>query len=420
MRKSLHSVIARSSGLVVLLAAAKGFAGGYFIPNTNARDLGLAQATVASQTGPEATYQNPSALAGQQGLAATVSVGDIYNQTSWSDPTLGHAGIDSKVDIPEAASVSYGAKLGNGMGYGFGLGFLEPAGGSLNWPSGWPGNQQIVGVSQRIYLTQAAGAFQPLPYLKLGAALDYYRGTLDLSQKIGFISSQGSADLALAGGAFSFSAAGQFDAPWIPLTIAVNYLHKADIGYSGNVHFEGIPPTFQTLLHDQSVTLAQSIPNDLFIGAAYKITPDLQVMGSWNLERWSVYRQDQFIGADGFRATVPRDYHNAYVFRLAGEWNVCWARWLTVRGGLLRSISAQPANTISPTLSDGDSWAFTLGAGFQIIPSLRADVGYWHSWFNRSTASGVANGIPAFPGTYNTRVDVFSVGLTFRPDWPKS
>src|SRR5476651_2418461 len=77
----------------LLLAPAAAFAGGYAIPNENARSLGLSQADVAAQTGPEATYQNIAALAGQKGLGVTGNLEMIYNRTSWSDPQLGSASL---------------------------------------------------------------------------------------------------------------------------------------------------------------------------------------------------------------------------------------------------------------------------------------------------------------------------------------
>src|SRR3977135_1159428 len=84
----------------LLLAPAAAFAGGYAIPNENARDLALSQATVAAQNGPEAAHQNPSALAGQEGLAVSGYVEMLYNRTTWSDPTLGAATLQPKANFP--------------------------------------------------------------------------------------------------------------------------------------------------------------------------------------------------------------------------------------------------------------------------------------------------------------------------------
>jgi len=68
----------------LILAPAAAFAGGYAIPNENARDLALAQGNVAAQNGPEAAHANPAALAGQKGLAVSASVELLANRTTWS------------------------------------------------------------------------------------------------------------------------------------------------------------------------------------------------------------------------------------------------------------------------------------------------------------------------------------------------
>jgi long-subunit fatty acid transport protein len=64
-------------------------------------------------------------------------------------------------------------------------------------------------------------------------------------------------------------------------------------------------------------------------------------------------------------------------------------------------------DTVSPSLTDGSSWAFSVGAGYNILPHLRVDVGYQHAFFDTVTASGTE----AFPGSYDTHVDLLSIGI---------
>ena len=51
----------------------------------------------------------------------------------------------------------------------------------------------------------------------------------------------------------------------------------------------------------------------------YEVIPNLKVMASYQFENWSDYAADVFIGADGFMATVARNYNNAHVIGAAGE-----------------------------------------------------------------------------------------------------
>jgi long-chain fatty acid transport protein len=398
--------------VALLFAPAATFAGGYAIPNENVRDLGLSQATVAAQNGPEAAHTNPSALAGQEGLAISASVEVLYNITTWSDPTLGTSTLRPKANVPPEVAVSYGNKLPNGMAYGVGVAVLVPGGGSLFWPTGWPGAGRIQEVEQRVWLTEVGGGIQLHPLVKLGASFLYYRIVEKLSQQLNFISSQGSGELGMAGGRATFGVSGEFHAPGeIPLTLGVAYRHQAPMTLKGHAHFDNVPPSFAPELQDQAVTERVTVPNDLYVGLAYDVLPNLKLMGSWNLERWRVYGSDTYIGDKDLVISVPRNYHNAWVYRLGGEYTKpSFLPALTLRAGILRSVSKQPADTISPTLTDASSWAFSVGGGYDIFRGLRADIAYQYAFFDKVTATGAE----AFPGSYDTHVHLMSAGLSYR------
>jgi long-chain fatty acid transport protein len=396
-----------------ILVPAAASAGGYVIPNESPRAVGLSQAAVANETGADAIFLNTAALAGQEGFDASVAGELLLNRTDWSDPTLGSASLIPQANTPPTASIAYGAKLANGMGWGAGIGFGVPAGGSLKWPNGWAGQEAIQSVSQQVFAIGVGAAFQPLPYLKIGATYLRFQAVEELHQSINYLDHYGDAGLTMSGSANGFGVAAEFKVPTIPLSLGVTYSHSANLTLSGDAHFTAVPPPFQTMIHDQGVTEKLVIPNVLFVGAAYEVIPNLKVMASYEFERWSTYKSDMFVGTDGFTVTVPRDYNNAYVVRLAGEWvKLPFLPALTGRAGVLRSISSQPSDTLSPSLTDADSWAVSIGAGYNFTPGLRVDLGYQHAFFDTVTATG----IEAFPGSYKTQVDVVSLGVNWRSD----
>lgn len=396
----------------LLLAPAAAFAGAYAIPNENARDLALSQSNMAAQNGPEAAHFNPAALAGQQGLAISASLEMLHNLTDWSDPTLGSTTLKAHPNFPPELAASYGNKLPNGMPYGVGVALLLPGGGSLHWPANWPGAGRIQDVDQKVWLTHLSAGIQPHPMFNFGASLLYYRVQEKLSQQLNFLSSQGSAELGLAGGAVTFEVTGQFNAPnGVPLTIAVDYKHQAPLELKGHAHFIDVPTSFASSLQDQAATEHVTAPNLLYVGAAYDVLPTLKVMGSWNLERWKSYGSDTYVGDKGLVISVPRNYNNAWVYRFGAEYTKpSFLPALTLRGGFLRSISEQPTDTISPTLTDANSWAISVGAGYEFIPGLRADLAYQYAFFDKVTATG----IEAFPGSYDTHAHLVSAGITWR------
>lgn len=396
-----------------VLAPSAALAGGYILPNESPRELALSQAAVADTNSADALFINTAGLAGQEGLDISVGGELLLNHTDWSAPGLGSASINTKNNTPPTAAVSYGHHLENGMAWGAGVGVNVPAGGSLYWPNGWQGQEYIQSVNQQVFGIGAGVAFQPLPYLKLGASYLRFQATEELHQGINFLDHVGDAGLAMSGGANGFGVAAEVAVPNVPLKFGFTYSHAQKFELSGHAHFTEVPTAFQALLHDQTVTEELIIPDVFWAGAAYQVMPDVTVMAAFDFERWSPYKSDNFVGSGGFSVTVPRNYNNAYVFRVAGEWeHTPFLPALTLRAGILRSQSSQPKTTVSPSLTDGNSTAFSLGAGYNVLEALRIDVGYQHAFFDSVTAEGA----DAFPGTYKTNVDLISLGVNWRTD----
>lgn len=396
-----------------ILAPAAASAGGYLIPTANARDLALSQAAVADESGAESVLLNTAALAGQEGLDISASGELLINQTTWSEPTLGSASLVTQSSTPPSLAVSYGAKLAHDRAWGVGIGLGVPGGGTLQWPDGWAGQEAIQSVKQGVFAIAGGAAVQPLPFLKLGASYVRFQATEELHQSINYLDHYSDAGVTAAGGGNGFGLAAELKVPMIPLSVGVTYSHSADLSLSGHAHFTGIPPAFQTAIHDQGITQTVLIPDVVFAGAAYEVMPNLKIMAAYSFEHWTPYEKDEFVGDDGFTVAVPRDYNNAQVFRLGAEWKqLPFLPQLTARVGILRSISDQPTDTLSPSLTDASSWGPSIGAGYDIMPNLRVDLGYQHAFFDTVTATGPE----AFPGSYDTGVDLVSVGVNWRTD----
>jgi long-subunit fatty acid transport protein len=407
-------IIASSILAPVVASSSAAFAGGYLIPNESPRELAMAQSAEANQTGADALFMNTAALAGQEGLDISLGAELLVNRTDWSDPSLGSASLKTKANTPPTATVSYGRHMSNGMAGGAGVGVNVPAGGGLNWPTAWPGQEYVQSVSQQVFAIGAGAAFQPTPFLKLGVGYLRFQATEELHQSINYLDHYGDAGIVASGGANGVMGAIELDVPKIPLVLAVTYVHSGDLNMSGDAHFTQVPTAFQPLLHDQGVSEDLIIPDVLYVGAAYEVIPNLKVSAAYDFERWSPYKEDKFVGSGGFSVTVPRDYKNAYVVRVGAEWaNTPFLPALTLRVGGLRSISPQPTETLAPSLTDGDSTAFCLGAGYNVKSNLRIDLGWQHAILDSVTAK---MGSDAFPGTYKTTVDFVSLGINWRSD----
>jgi long-subunit fatty acid transport protein len=400
-----------AAAAAAFLVPAAAFAGGYAIPNTNARDLGMAESVVADQHGPSAVYGNSAALAGMEGFGITAGVQAIYFRSTWNDPTGGLPGSTDtlkKLVTPPELYVAYGSKY-NGMAYGLGAGFTVVGGGYVFWPDDWQGRTRVYVVDRKVYNFIISGGIEPVKGVKLGLGGVYFRTTEKLKQGVG--AAQGEIDVGTAGGAFSWT--GSFEVQplqALPLKLGLNYRHQAVQYLTGQAHAGNIPPSLVVAggLFDQGITHELSFPNVLQVGAAYRVLPQLLVAVAFQLSRFHLYKQDAFIGDQGTQVFVDRQYRNQTVYRLGGEY-AGLLPGLTVRAGLLRDKSPQPAVTVDPSLPDSSSWAFNLGASYDVTSKITGSIGFEHAIFDRITTPA---GVP-FPGSYKTKADL--LGITF--DW---
>src|SRR5713101_4513141 len=166
---------------ILFLVPAAAFAGGYVVPNINARDLAMSGAGEAAQDSASATYQSPAALSKLDGLNISADVSLIDVRSTWSDSFSvygsGPVTMTPKAVFPPALYAAYGLTLPNAMRVGVGAGFTVPGGGYVFWPGNWAGNGEIITVDRKVFGFYLTGGIQVLPQLRLGCGLVYSRTT---------------------------------------------------------------------------------------------------------------------------------------------------------------------------------------------------------------------------------------------------
>ena len=105
---------------------------------------------------------------------------------------------------------------------------------------------------------------------------------------------------------------------------------------------------------------------------------------------------------------VPREYRNGYTFRLGGELQVL--PMLKLRSGVLRDISPSRTDTLNPSLPDSNVTAVSLGVGYTVLPNFEIDAAYFHAFYDSITATG----LEVFPGTYQTRANIYALNVSWK------
>jgi long-subunit fatty acid transport protein len=82
-----------------------------------------------------------------------------------------------------------------------------------------------------------------------------------------------------------------------------------------------------------------------------------------------------------------------------------------LRAGLLRDMSPTRPEALSPTIPDSDITSIAFGLGYEFRPGLALNATYFHAFFDEATTVGS----DVFPGTFDTRANIVTIGLSYRP-----
>jgi long-chain fatty acid transport protein len=366
--------------------------------------------------------KNPAALAKLDGINLSLSISALNSDNSWTAPeNFSHNSTLFRPVPPYGVYAAYGSSYRDHR-WGVGLGSTITFGGNQYWPTDWgnlpgfpsAGAERVLIVDRRVYGIFLTGAVEVFPWLRIGGGPIWYRTTEHLTQKTSYApisATPGEAEIGAAGDMFTYDVSAEVDIPDVPLTFGIDYKHQTVMTLNGRAHFTNVPPTLLPTLADQDATHPLTLPNQLNVGLAYRPWKEWLFTFTYTLDRWSVYKEDVFTGSIGsppLVITVPRNYHDANLFRLGAEWQV--TPKLELRGGFHHDSSGYNASTLSPTLPDAPNWVVAAGATWHFSPTFALNGAFYHAIYDTVTATGPN----AFPGSYEPRADILSVGVTWR------
>ena len=395
---------------LALLVPSLALANGYDVPNVSPRDLALGSSFLASPVDAGATYTNAAALS-RLGPGLNLSLGGsvLLLNTTWTDTsgTLNPSPEDMKLKPvpPVALFASYGFKAGK-YDAAVGVGMNVVAGGNVFWDEQWAGRGRIITVDRKIYAGYLSGSLALSEYIQVGAQLIYYYGTEYLKQGIQpFPDAYG--ELSTKGGQFApgFSIAVTPNDRW---AFAADYKNKATMPLKGDGNFV-VPPALATSVQDQKVSHDLTYPSVMNLGFTYRATKELQLGFTYTYNWYEVYKADTFVGDKGTTIEVPRNYGNGMTYRFGAEYTA--SSRLQLRAGFERDLSGLNTDFVSPTLPDSNAWTGSVGAGWMLTPSLQLNGAVFYALLDKVTATGTE----AMPGSYESNVWIFSVGVSWRP-----
>jgi long-chain fatty acid transport protein len=392
--------------LLTLLAASPAFAAGFGIDVQSGRGTAMAGAVTALVDDASANFYNPAGLAAG-GRGFEVMVGDtlILPQISYTSPSNVSTSTSFVATPPPHAY----ARVGLFDSLALGIGFFVPYGAAVQWPDAWAGQFLAQSSQLQTYDINMNLAFRPHPRISLAAGLDVLRGTVYISRNINFVDTTGS--VALGGGAWGvgYNAGVQFEAIENVMYFGATLRGSVPMDFTGNAHFEGVPPSFQSQIYDQAIKASVTLPMTASFGLGFRVMSRLRVEADVSYVNWSAFHDltIQFSKSDALTVPQPKQWWDTAAFHIGAEFDVTPA--IAARLGFMVDPTPSPGTTLTPDLPDATRLNFALGVGYQHSSGFKADLGFQFVALlsQASTATG-------FAGTYSGTAEVISLSLGWK------
>jgi long-chain fatty acid transport protein len=127
-------------------------------------------------------------------------------------------------------------------------------------------------------------------------------------------------------------------------------------------------------LSDQSANTVLRFPEQLVLGTALQVSPQIKLLLDYQYTNWAVFEalpiEFERIGT----VTLQENFVATHGLRLGGEY--AFSGDTQLRLGFLTHGAAAPAETVTPNLPEGPRSEITLGFGTKITKGLRFDFAY--------------------------------------------
>ena len=407
---------------------------GFDIYEQSAKAVGMAGAFTAQADDPSAIFFNPAGITQLEGTQ--VSVGACLVMPTMQFQSNGNAvmgsypGQTAKIKdhtwvIPNAYityKVNDKVSVGIGSFAHFGLG--------VEWPHSWEG-RFTPGTIKTILTTTSISpviAFKPLENLSLGFGpyIQYFNIKLNNLAFIAPPTPPLTPNSNRVQTVESSLSASNWDWGWQAgfrlkiidgLTFGAAYLsevrHKITDGDQE-----------VTSLANGAVILKQGFSGEFTLPATLRLGLAWQG-GPWTIEagaqwtEWSSYKTLQAIFDNGTSLRSPKNWHNAWLWRIGAQYRV--NKYLDLRAGFLYDETPIPSDTLDPLVPSGDRKGYCGGIGIH-IDRLTFDVGYNYIQDESRTWNNPSGDVKVGPATI-TRVTgkfekayahIFAINVTYQ------
>ena len=382
--------------------------GGYAIPPQTAKAESMGGAAVAGVDGPSAVYVNPAGLTQIDGNQ--IQGGATYVNTVSS---IKNSGAKSKNihDDDFLPNVFANYHIPNSK-FSLGIGSYTPFGLATSYkPDAFTRYAAIRSELRTLFVTPTI-AWEPVPYLSLGAGISFVHASGTLSRAI-FFGPFGDGHLRITDtdNAYGYKL-GVLLKPISQLRFGLTYTSHVDLNFkSADVKFADAPGAGGLTTSSKASGIHLPAPAVINAGMNWQVSPHWEVEFQYDYTRWSEFKHLKasfskslpalggLVPITGF--LLPQNWKDSSSLRFGTAYKL--TNQLEVRAGLGLDETPIPSSTLGPAIPGADYLTLTGGIGYR-WQRLKLDLGYMAVFYKTRRVSnniletgGDATALP-FPG----------------------
>lgn len=315
------------------------------------------------------------------GNSVSLGASGIFSHNTYYASDIPNSTYTSKTENPMGTPFHfYGAFGAEGSNLKFGLGIYTPYGSQVDWEEGWRGEQLLDEITLQAIFVQPTVSYKINDMISVGAGFVYMFGKVNLQRGLPASSTTGNSSIELDGNANGLGYnLGVYLEPSEKFSIGLNYRSKVEAEVEeGDAIFHNVPAAAGALFQANQFSAKLPLPSNTTLGAAFKPSTKLTLSAEVSMVGWSAYEELRFdfngnVGGSP-ESVSPRNYEDAWVFRLGGEYMAIDA--LAVRAGVYYDQTPVQDGYMTPETPDSDRIGLTAGLGYAVNDRFDIDLSF--------------------------------------------
>ena len=293
----------------------------------------------------------------------------------------------------------------------FGLGVNAPFGLKTEYDKDWIGRFQAIKSELKTVNINPAIAFKLNDQLSIGAGLSAMWAQAELTSAVNLVASERASKVQGDDWGFGFNLGAIYQATQ-DTRLSLAYRSKVEQHLDGDVKFSisnGPTP-------NGDVTADITLPETFSVSAFSQLNDKWDLMGDLTWTRWSQF-QELAVYRDGgtLLSKTTENWDNTLRYSVGASYHYSDA--IKLRAGLAYDQEAVNDQYRTARIPGNDRKWLSLGAGWQVTPTSKLDVGYAHLFISDASISDKQNTAALsrkgdLIGSYDGSVDILSLQYT--------